>query len=596
MAILVVAVPLGVQGQAVSGVVVSAAGGQPVPYSTVIVGDSASGRFANAAGKFVLRGPSAGNYRVRARQIGFMPLDTTVSASSGSLTLVLQPVASGLAATPAEHLHGCDTPGLSETAARPAVATIFELLRENVERHRILLDQYPLSYRAEDSRAVRQNRGDAVHDSVIAADTATYDSRQRHQYSVGSVVYEEHTPTGERRMVMYLPTLSDLADPAFQAAHCFAYAGDANHELRIDFRPADRIKAPDVAGTVYLDDTKYIVRRALFRLTHSGAAGGGATSITVTTTFREEVPLVPMFVESRTEQPLSSTYALGASSSPLTPLGYKAAGNYTGFTANAEQRISVQLSRVLDLRFIGDTIGGAPGEGRPPEQPATVTSVDLSCTMPPSFETADALIYGTLGGSGASDVRAGDVLTKLRPLFHMPDDFELPVYGLAVGSKVTQTLAAQVAFTVDHNGNASHVTITATSLSPTVDSNLVGAVRRADLRPLKAGRYTLSLSAVAPPPAAPAILFSRLNVSVIPIVRAATLDPDSTQPRLSVNGTFEFVVDEHGRAMPSTLLTAASSPDALATAAKALPAFRFRPALAGSCPIKQEVTLTGLAQ
>jgi hypothetical protein len=214
--------------------------------------------------------------------------------------------------------------------------------------------------------------------------------------------------------------------------------------------------------------------------------------------------------------------------------------------------------------------------------------------MPPSFESADASIYATLGGPGATDAHAVDVLTKLRPLFRMPDGFTLNVYGLAVGTKVMQTLAAQVAFTTDATGHASNVAITATSLVPLVDSALVDAVRHANLRPLKAGRYTLSLSATTPPPDAPAVIFSRLSVSVIPIVREAALDPDSTQPRVSVNGNFEFVVDEHGRAIPSTLLTAAGSPDAFATAAKALPSFRFRPAVAGSCPIKQEVLLTGL--
>jgi len=107
----------------------------------------------------------------------------------------------------------------------------------------------------------------------------------------------------------------------------------------------------------------------------------------------------------------------------------------------------------------------------------------------------------------------------------------------------------------------------------------------------------LSLSSATPSPDAPAtILFARLAASVMSLARTAELDPDSTQPSLSATGRFEFVVDEQGRAVPSTLFTAAASPDAFASAVRVLPAFRFRPALAGSCPVKQEVMLTGLRQ
>lgn len=592
--ILLVCAPRSVRAQ-VSGVVLSAADGRPIPYSTILVGDDAQGRFASGTGQFTLG--AAGKYRVRARQIGFVPLDTTVSGSD-KVILRLQPIAAGIATQAPERQHGCDAAGLDATGA------IFELLRDNAERYRILLDQYPFNYRVEESRAVRLiPQGDALHpmgdadqDSVIAMDTASYDSRQRHQYSVGSVLYEERTSTGEKRTKMYLPTLSDLADPAFEAAHCFAYAGDANHEMRIDFRPADRIKLPDIAGSVYLDDVSYIVRRAVFKLTHGGNA---LAHLTVMTTFREVKPSVPTLESSRTEQPLASAYSTGGLQPPVNRTGAQGAdvvGGYTAFAAITERRTSVQLSRVLDRTFFADTIGGASGEGQSHQQAANPVVIAVACAMPPSFESADASIYGILGGAGATEARAADVLTKIRPLFHMPDGFTLTVYGLADGTKVMQTLSAQVAFTTDATGRASNVAITATSLLPTIDSALVDAVRRTNLRPLKAGRYTLSLSAITPPPDAPAVVFSRLSVPVIPIVRAAALDPDSTQPRLSVNGTFEFVVDEHGRAIPSTLLTPAGSPDAFATAAKALPSFRFRPAVAGSCPIKQEVLLTGLSR
>jgi len=602
--IALIAVPLDLSAQVVSGTVLSAADGHPVPYGTISVGDTTQGRFADSAGRFSLGGPSTGTYHLRAHQIGYLPLDTTLSAGPGSqhLMLRLQPLTDRLADVPAEHpLHGCSAPGLAEASAPREVTLIVAQMRENAERYRILLDQYPFHYHLEESRAVRLNgHSKEAQDSVLALDTAEYDSRDRHQYSVGSVVYQERTATGGKRMMMYLPTLSDLADAAFADAHCFTYAGDIAHELRIDFRPADLIKAPDVAGSVYLDDARYIVKRAVFTLTHGGAVGGAAANVTVTTTFREEEPLVPILVSSSTEQPLSSTYALGVQQSgPLVTQTTHQSGGYTNLTRTSEQRMSVQQVRLIDRRFLADSVG-AQSDARGNRQSTAVT-IDLSCTMPPSFETADVLIYGTLAGPTAQDVRSGDVLVKIRPLFRLPNDFTLPVYGYAVGSKVSQTLTAQVAFTLDATGRVTDLAVTATSLSPLIDSSVVDVVRSADaahaFRGLKPGHYTLSLSSATPSPDAPSsVLFSRIAVSVMPLARAATLDPDSTQPRLSVNGRFEFVVDEQGRAVPSTLLTAAASSDALAAAARALPAFRFRPALAGSCPIKQEVMLTGLRQ
>ncbi len=280
--------------------------------------------------------PATGTYRLRAQQVGFLPVDTTLSAGTSSqhLVLRLQPLPVRLANLPAESpQHGCAAPQLAESGASPAVAMVLAQVRQNAERYRILLDQYPFNYRLAESRAVLLN----VHtrdetDSVIALDTATYDSRQRHQYAIGGVVYEQRSVSGGKRMMMFIPTLSDLADAAFAVAHCFAYVGDVAHELRIDFRPADVIKAPDVTGSIYLDDARYVVKRAVFTLTHAGAVGGAAPYVKVTATFREEVPFVPMLVSSRTEQPLTNVTTGGLQSmGSLADQGAKNVGGFSGY-------------------------------------------------------------------------------------------------------------------------------------------------------------------------------------------------------------------------------------------------------------------------
>jgi Carboxypeptidase regulatory-like domain len=115
---------------------------------------------------------------------------------------------------------------------------------------------------------------------------------------------------------MYLPTFRELADSAFLSAHCFTYGGTellggANGvpALRVDFRPANRISVPDVEGSIYLDTTRFVVRRAVFRMTKPGAADPPVMGLSVTTTFRELVPLVPVFDSVDADEPLPAQTA-----------------------------------------------------------------------------------------------------------------------------------------------------------------------------------------------------------------------------------------------------------------------------------------------
>jgi hypothetical protein len=589
--------PTYLAAQTLTGELVSAENNQPVPYGTIIVGAALPGRFTDAAGRFAI---DPGSHRVRASNIGFWPLDTTVAAGGASpLVLRLRPLvvdATAPGATPRQ----CVATGLSDTTSQPVLA----LLRENVDRYHILLDVYPFRYRWEERRFVRTSASARAGansftgytpgtDSTIGVDTASYDSRERHPYAVGSVVYRQ----GSGPPVMALPTLSDLADSSFQAAHCFAVARGGNGELRIDFRPADAIRAPDVSGTVYLDATRYLVRRAVFQLTHPEVLSVTLAYLTVTTTFQEVAPLVPILATARTEQHIRPD--LDRNNAQTRGTGYGMQTSMVHYTTDAEH-LSIDDDRMLGRTFLADTIGSFASSA-PSAPAAPKVSIAIHCTMPPSFETADIPIYATLAGAGATDPSANTVLAALRPMFHMPNALELSVYGYAVGSKVAQTLDGQVAFTVGTGGHVTQVATIATSLAPAVDAALIAAVQSADtartLARLHAGRYTLSISSATPQTGAHALIFARIAADVLPLARQAALDPDSTQPHLPLGGAFQLVVDEHGRAMPGTLRTLAPAPDAvIAAATQALPALRFRPALAGECPIKQEITLTGSHQ
>jgi hypothetical protein len=520
--------------------------------------------------------------------LGYSPLDTTITfgpTRSPLLVLRLAPAAIRLSTVPvtAQHdRHGaCVVTGIPGRGVNPQLAAIFEQLDANIERYNILLEKYPFRYRRQETELILT---DGMPDSTVYVDTATYDSRERRPYHVGSIVYNDVTISGHQRIMMYLPNFADLRDTAFDAAHCFAYMGQEKNEIRIDFRPADRIKVSDVNGSVYLDAATYLVRRAVFHLTKPKLTSSTIFGLTVTTTFQEVMPLVPIVTALSSEQPLMAIRTRGVD--PRT----------TGRAPTVYDlhpllsRIAVENDVVLDHTFIADDTANARVALQPPK-PITIT---LGCALPPSFETIDIPIYGTVTGARAGDPNNDRVTLGIRRQFHLPNNVDLPVYGFEFNSKVAPTVTGEVTFYLSH-GRVTSVALTATSLVPTVDSALVTAVRRADSLKafvgVPAGTYTMSLSSAKPEGDALAIDLAHISVGVLPLAHKAAIDFNAPPPLLpSGNGTFQFVVDEHGQAIPTTMVTVKTSSPIFARAVgKALDKLRFDPAVSGNCPIKQVV-------
>lgn len=575
------------QAQSVRGVLVSAADSQPIPYGT-IVGPDGTGRFADATGHFTLGELRDGTYQVRARMIGYSPLDTTIvlGPARAPLELRISPSAIRLATVPvtARRNKGCVAMGIPSAATSPQLAAVFDQLKINIERYDILLDQYPFHYRRAEQEVIETP---GQRDSAVWADTALYDSRDRRPYHVGSMVFSDRTVDGKTRLMMYLPTFADLGDSAFDAAHCFYYRGREKDEIRIDFQPADRIAQSDVRGSIFLDADRYIVKRAIFDLTKPRLASRGTIAMTATTTFQEVLPLVPILAITKTNQPLNPTRNKGwdAHTAGRSPTGYD--------THPLLQHTAVETDVVLDHTFLSDEVGQSQ-VAEPQELPAPKVTVTLGCSLPPSFETTDIPIYGTVGGVTHGDPNNDRLTLGIRHQFHLPDNLSLPVYGFEFDSKVAPTLTGEVAFTLSR-GRVQSLAVTATSLLPAADSALVMAVRRADSLKafvgVPAGRYTVSLSSAKPDPDALAVDLAHIAVPVLPLAHKAQINYDAGAPRLPTGtGTFMFVVDEHGHAMPNTMVTVKSSSAAFAAAVgNELDKLQFEPAVSGTCAIKQVV-------
>jgi Carboxypeptidase regulatory-like domain len=302
------------QGATIVGDVVAAADGRPLPYATVIVDPGNRERFADAGGSFVIGELALGSYHLRVRQIGFAARDTTLVITTAGLQkrlhIVMRIVALRLppVVVQGERPGKCVAPGIPDSSVNPSLAALFAELQKNVQRYRLLIKEYPFQFAREEWRV---NRNDAGYEETIGLDTVWYEvtRMENRPYRPGQVVVWEIGPHGNPEQYMPLPTFGYLDDPVFKAAHCFAYMGEdttggATPTIRVDFQPAASIQTPDLEGSVYLDEDRYIVRRAVFRITEPNRVVPPISELSVTTTFREVLPLVPLFDEVRYRRPL----------------------------------------------------------------------------------------------------------------------------------------------------------------------------------------------------------------------------------------------------------------------------------------------------
>jgi len=366
-----------------SGVLAGLDDGQPIAYATVGVVGSGRTSFADGKGSFRLSRLVPGLYLLRVRQIGYAPLDTNIAVAPGpeetTVTLRLRRIALRLARVGIEghHSKGCVATGVPDSAVNATLATVFSQVRENVDRFRLLLDEYPFLYSREERRMMRRDPGD---DSTESVDTASYESRSRRPYQTGGIIYFEYDALGRSTRFMYLPTFRDLADPAFLSAHCFAYRGTerlggprGTEVMRVDFRPASAISAPDVEGSIYLDAQRFVVRRAVFRMTRPQAADPPLIGLSVTTTFRELVPLVPVFDSVEVEQPLPPRRNDKRGS------GFAGAGEMIKVSSFEADRL---LTFAFERRAPGEQGPASPSKDSTPKMASTVVTGTSNASTP----------------------------------------------------------------------------------------------------------------------------------------------------------------------------------------------------------------------
>ena len=286
------------------GGVVAADGGERIPYAVVLLRPQFDQRFTDGEGTFTFLGLRPGSYGLLVRQIGYQPFDTviTVTGAPVSLRIELRRIAVQLAGLTVSPEAECLTPGPPGAGDPPALHTLFEQLRQNADRYRLLAEAYPFRYRV--TRRITVERADGTSGS-FPVDTLERRSDERRRYRPGRVA-DWGRGAQRRTRLIYLPELPDLADSNFQAVHCFRYAGvDTVAEralLRLEFRASAALRDPDVDGSVWLDPASYQLRQLTIRLTLPERAMRGVTALSATVTFREALPslIVPELVTGLT--------------------------------------------------------------------------------------------------------------------------------------------------------------------------------------------------------------------------------------------------------------------------------------------------------
>lgn len=332
-------VPTVEAGVTFAGKVVADGLGVPLPYSTVTLDPLDRERFTDQTGVFVYYSLPPGSYRLRVRQLGYIPIDTTIvigRQTPGSPILSMTRIATALegvevSAPPRK----CIIPGEDGSVDDPELSTVLGEARKNADRERLLRRTYPFEYRMAQSHATY----DVVSKTQsIKYDTMTFRSDDNWRYRNGKVVTDDRSKLFGEVRVMRLPTLADLADRTFLTAHCFKYSGTSEQNgavtHRIDFAPDSALIAPDVEGSIFIDSATYLINRAEFRLTRGGAVRPPIRGMTVVTTYRQILPNVALFDEIASVQPLD---------------GHGPPGTRAEFR---------EMQRLLNFRFLR---GGPPG-------------------------------------------------------------------------------------------------------------------------------------------------------------------------------------------------------------------------------------------
>jgi hypothetical protein len=266
--------------QVVRGSVVDSATSRPIDEFTVqlidAAGVSVAAALAQPGGRFTLRAPAAGVYRLRVLRIGFRRTDTpafAIGEGESVERLVAMPLVSVA-------LTGIRVVGDQRCEDMPdggeAIATVWDEARKAVQVVQLTGSERRLQMHVRDYSRNRSLRDDEISDEqdgerqglsanpYVSPDAA----------SLARDGYVQRRPDG---VWYYAPDARALLSDAFVGTHCFRLQRDAvsgDSLIGIAFEPVRRRPPPDIRGVLYVDRRSAELRELRFSYTPLPAAVG----------------------------------------------------------------------------------------------------------------------------------------------------------------------------------------------------------------------------------------------------------------------------------------------------------------------------------
>ena len=217
--------------------------------------------------------PADGTLEIRVRQLGFryarrtLHRGTSATAREDTAVVALRPAAFALPQMATQADARCE--GTPDSATLALSTSSMELLRFGAEQYANFRIRYPFHVTLA-RRTVRSAlpKAQRVEESKEVAESETYGD----PYKPGQVI--SRIPNGYFVPVLFVEA---LADSAFWNRHCFLAKGvesrDGRRVIRLDFTPSRDVRAPDWAGSAWIDSAASVLRRVDFRLVNVRARG-----------------------------------------------------------------------------------------------------------------------------------------------------------------------------------------------------------------------------------------------------------------------------------------------------------------------------------
>lgn len=274
------------------GAIVSRSSGEALPFGIVAIDGLGRSQFADDSGRFAFYQLAPGRYTVSVRRLGYAPRSVSAEVTADaadSVRVELDRIALRLGGITVRAHPPCIRPGAPRPAEDSTLAAIVGQIRLNAEQFRLLSREYPYAWSVLITRSAKHRRDGRVVPERGGIEQ--YDSRTPANYRPGQIIRRR---TGG--LYFQVPTLMEVADSSFVAAHCWHYAGTEELEdvelLRVDVVAFDSLRGPDVNGSFLLNPETFQIRRSILQLSQRPRNVPALLDMEVTTDFFEVLPSI----------------------------------------------------------------------------------------------------------------------------------------------------------------------------------------------------------------------------------------------------------------------------------------------------------------